>query len=43
MHYERLTEEQIKKRFPGGEELDDAKKEPATAPPTTAPPPAAAP
>lgn len=33
MKYERLTEEQIKKRFPGGDQLDDAPdaaKEPAT-------------
>ena len=32
MHYERLTEEQIKKRFPGGDEIDEAKAPPDAAP-----------
>ena len=43
MQYERLTEEEIKKRFPGGEEIDGAKREPATGPPAATPPPAAGP
>lgn len=36
MQYERLTEEEIKRRFPGGDELD-AEKPPAPAPPTAPP------
>jgi len=37
MHYERLTEEQIKKRFPGGDEIDQAKAPPDAAPPAAHP------
>lgn len=32
MQYERLTEEEIKKRFPGGDQIDDGEKRPAAAP-----------
>lgn len=32
MRYERLTEEEIKKRFPGGDQLDLEQKAPAAAP-----------
>ncbi len=39
LHYERLTEEEIKKRFPGGAELDAEEKKPAAPPaPAAAPP-----
>jgi hypothetical protein len=34
MQYERLTEEEIKKRFPGGDQLDDDKPAEEKAPPT---------
>ena len=37
MHYERLTEDEIKKRFPGGAELD-ANQPPAPPAPAAAPP-----
>jgi hypothetical protein len=33
LHYERLTEEEIKKRFPGGDQLETEKKPPPAAPP----------
>lgn len=36
MHYERLTEEEIKKRFPGGDQLADEKQAPAEPPATPA-------
>ncbi len=39
MKYERLTEEEIKKRFPGGDQLDSEEKKPAAPPATPAPPP----
>ena len=32
MKYERLTEEEIKKRFPGGDEIDQDKKAPPATP-----------
>lgn len=39
MKYERLTEEEIKKRFPGGDQLDEEKKPaaPAASPPAASP------
>ena len=35
MQYERLTEEEIKKRFPGGDQLDDEKPAEEKAPAST--------
>jgi hypothetical protein len=41
MQYERLTEEEIKKRFPGGDQLDEQKPAPGESVRKDAPPPTA--